>query len=235
MTGISDTLPRPKIWNFKAQNIRFSITALIRFRCLIKVCTSNNVLSQAARQQAVITSDSTSPSCCYELSVSVWFSHKALEREKFCEELALKKSNCCVLQMGRWEESLVAGSKLRANRKFPITPELTDYWQHQKQLGPPTSHVSFSEERVGLASWHTNKHTYIWGPYRFVLRRHRASFPACLPSVHPLSLHYSTTDPLMVNISDTDAAEKCWQHKSLSAGNWTRREICSASSHTEAE
>ena len=124
--------------------------------------------------------------------------------------------------MGWWEKSLVAGSKLWANRKFPITPELTDYWQHQKQPGPPTSHVSLSEERVGLASWHTNKHTYTWGPYRFVLRRHGASFPACLPSIHPLSLHYSTTDPLMVNVSDTDAAEKCWQHKSLSAGNWTR-------------
>lgn len=160
---------------------------------------------------------------------------QGLRKRKVLWGTCFKKSNCCVLQMGRWEESLVAGSKLRANRKFPITPELTDYWQHQKQLGPPTSHVSFSEERVGLASWHTNKHTYIWGPYRFVLRRHRASFPACLPSVHPLSLHYSTTDPLMVNISDTDAAEKCWQHKSLSAGNWTRREICSASSHTEAE
>lgn len=160
---------------------------------------------------------------------------QGLRKRKVLWGTCFKKSNCCVLQMGRWEASLVAGSKLRANRKFPITPELTDYWQHQKQLGPPTSHVSFSEERVGLASWHTNKHTYIWGPYRFVLRRHRASFPACLPSVHPLSLHYSTTDPLMVNISDTDAAEKCWQHKSLSAGSWTRREICSASSHTEAE
>lgn len=200
----------------------FSITALIRFRCLIKVCTSNNVLSQVWRQQAVFTSDSTSPSCCYELSISVWFSHKALEREKFCEKLALKSPIAASYKWDGERRVLLQEVNCKPTESFPshlswqIIGNIRSNWVHQ----PPTSR---SVKRGSALPAGTQTNTHIWGPYRFVLRRHRASFPACLPSVHPLSLHYSTTDPLMVNISDTDAAGKCWQHKSLSAGNWTRR------------
>lgn len=185
MTGISDTLPRPKIWNFKAQNIRFSITALIRFRCLIKVCTSNNVLSQAARQQAVITSNSTSPSCCYEFSVSVWFSHKALEREKFCEELALKSQIAASYKWDGERRVLLQEVNCEPTESFPshlswqIIGNIRSNWVHQ----PPTSR-SVKRGSALPAGTQTNTHIYEAHIVLCSVGTEPVSQLVCHPSIH---------------------------------------------------
>lgn len=84
-------------------------------------------------------------------------------------------------------------------------------------LCPATSHTSPSTSPAG-------KHIYAVYEACIVLCC-KGTQPVSQLVCHPLCLHYSNTDALAVNISDTDAAEKCWQLKLQSAVDCKRTEI----------